>query len=139
MKYTITVDLLPDTVAILANSRGSTVKNRVEAALTKFAMEFVKRKAINEEKFGKLTPKGKLTTVYYYQKEKYPYLDDIEGVSEKKFVKRWLKDKKFKKIWANYEKSGFDERYAPYFIRSKITMDLIVTIKEKRKGVAFTY
>jgi len=64
--------------------------------------------------FDNTTKLGVLKRVYYYQKKHYdPDLDRI------KFINEWMNDKRFKYIFKQYKKSGFDKEFLPVFIRNE--------------------
>lgn len=120
-----------DEVATLLETNEATVARHLEYYLGVIARKIEREKDTRKGQFDKHTVKGVLSRTYHYQKNKYWHLDKkVFKKGSSHFIEHWSNDKKFKKIWKKYEKSGFDEKYKPYFVRSTIDHRLRVGLKK---------
>ena len=83
-----------------------------------------------KKQFDNKKQEGLLKRVYYY---------NTKGMEKKpdraKWIAKWQGDKKFQKIWAKYEKKGFEREYMPTFVEDPYTEKLKVVPFKDRKTV----
>ena len=89
--------------------------------------------------FNKLTSKGLLNRLYYYQKKTYLNDKKLQKMSSFAFVTKWENSKQFKKIWKKYEKSNFDNDLKPIFVRSSYDFKLRVGTPKNRAALNYEH
>ena len=125
----ITIDLSEEIVAEL--SRTSLTAEEV----AKYIIERDHKKqlhlGVSNEQFSNKTKDGIIRRVYYYQKKAYG-----EKKTLAEFQTKWLKNKKFNKLFDKYEKKGFVKKEMPVFVRTQ-SGDLKVCHSSERDRTKF--